>query len=92
MKNKIIEKVKAKAIYGEIRDLKQWNALPEGTNISQSFGYAHTNLYGRKRGDRIVGDIWYINSDTGAWSPDTVNIDINDVDKQGTLHFYMAVE
>jgi len=82
-----------KDLFGkEIVNLEHWNALPEGANIQQSFGYAHTQLYGRKRGNRIVGDIWYLNSETGEWSPQIVNIDIKKEDKQGTLHFYMAIE
>jgi len=76
----------------EIADLDHWQALPESTNNTQSFGYAHTQLYGRKRGNHIIGDIWYLNSETGEWSPQIVNINVEEEDKFGTLHFYKAVE
>lgn len=75
----------------EIENLEHWNSIPEGANITKSFGYSHTMLYGRKRGNKIIGDIWYLNHETGAWSPSVISVDVIKEDKFGTLHFYKAV-
>lgn len=82
----------AKAPYGEIKNKEQWDALPNGTQIDYSFGWASRSMKAHKRGNRIIGQVSYLDSDSGEWVSSSINRDISSDVRMGTLHFYMAIK